>query len=188
MTTQINTKSILKGLRGNVKIAVESIITKGFARTGSSGYSGGYANRTIITHLVVTACAERGILVESGNDAPRGGANGEYVRLVSDKRKNRAIHASISASKAEREARVIAEAARKIAEQDAIETDASRIVELAREINAFDFSNCVTKADRHNVRTADYSRMSREMKARGMADLNADFFKVMNRVANIVNG
>jgi hypothetical protein len=96
-TSQAANTATLAGLRGNVRTAVESIMRTGSARTGSSGFSGGWANKSTWTADTVAACKARGIIVESGNDAPRGGASGEYVRLVADKRKNRSIHQAIAA-------------------------------------------------------------------------------------------
>lgn len=186
MKTVVNTN--LKGLKGNLKIAVESIITNGFARTGSSGYSGGWANKTIITHLVVRECENRGIIVESGNDAPRGGANGEYVRLASDKRKNRSINAAIAARvEASRIAREEREA-RELAAQSLIVSEADRLIDLAREIGVFIEVGQISKRERHELRQAGYRAMSSAMRERGIADVSADFFKVMNRIANIING
>ncbi len=89
----------LKGLNGNVRTSIVTLINSGMVRTGKSGYSKGWANKSVWTAGVIAACNERGIIIESGNDAPNNGANGEYVRLVADKRKNRQIWADMKAEK-----------------------------------------------------------------------------------------
>jgi hypothetical protein len=94
----------INNFRGNVKKSLNSLVLTGIAYTGHSGYSKGWASKSVWTADVVAACKELGIEVESGNDAPKGGANGEFVRLVSDKRKNRKIWADMTAAKLAKEA------------------------------------------------------------------------------------
>jgi hypothetical protein len=185
MTTVINNQ--LKGLKGNVRSAVESILLTGFARTGSSGYSGGWSSKSVWTADTVAACQERGIIVESGNDAPRGGASGEYVRLVADKRKNRSIHTAITARVEAARLEKEEKEARELAAQSLISSEADRLIELARELGVFVEVGSISKAERHELRQAGYRAMSAAMKQRGIADVSADFFKVMNRIANTIN-
>lgn len=82
----------IKSYRGNVRQSLIELASNGATRTGTSGYSKGWSNKSIWTGDVCRACAEIGLVVISGNDAPRGGANGEFVALVADKRKNRLAH------------------------------------------------------------------------------------------------
>lgn len=76
----------------NTMQSVKELITSGFTRTGLSGYSRGWARKSIWTTSVIATCKSIGLHVVSGNDAPRCGANGEYVMLVADKRKNNLLH------------------------------------------------------------------------------------------------
>lgn len=78
--------------RGRGLSALKEIIRTGTARTGSSGYSKGWAHKSIWTSETIAACREIGIAVVNGNDAPRGGASGEYVMLSADRRSNRLLH------------------------------------------------------------------------------------------------
>ena len=89
----------IKNYRGNVKQSLTELTTNGFTRTGKSSFSCGYANKSEWTGAVIVACKELGIEIEFGNDAPRKGANGEFVKLVNDKRKNRKIWAEIKTAK-----------------------------------------------------------------------------------------
>ncbi len=66
----------------NERAALQTIVAGGMARTGSSGYSHGYASKNVYTQAVVSLCRKAGIEVVSGNDAPRGGANGEWVKAA----------------------------------------------------------------------------------------------------------
>lgn len=54
----------------------------GTTQTGRSGYSKGWANKSIWTSEVAAILDSEGISYERGNDAPRGGASGEYVRIT----------------------------------------------------------------------------------------------------------
>jgi len=82
-------------LTRNVRVSIDELYQVGFTRTGKSSYSKGWANKSVWTSDVITACKSLGINYEVGNDAPRGGASGEYVRLMADKRKNRKVWAAI---------------------------------------------------------------------------------------------
>ena len=92
----------IKDYRGNVRKSLNELIATGYTRTGHSGYSNGWASKSIWTGELLSACQELGIMVESGNDAPKGGANGEFVALSSDKRKNKKIWAEIKLAAAAR--------------------------------------------------------------------------------------
>jgi len=89
----------INNFKGNVKNSLVQLTTTGQTRTGQSGYSKGWAHKSVWTSEVIAACKELGIEIESGNDAMRGGANGEFIRLVSDKRKNRKIWESMKIAK-----------------------------------------------------------------------------------------
>jgi hypothetical protein len=80
---------LIKGTRGSVRTSLIELFTTGETTTGTSGYSGGYARKSVWTAETVRQAQAIGLTVESGNNAPRGGASGEYVRLVADRRKNR---------------------------------------------------------------------------------------------------
>ena len=51
-------------------------------RTGHSGYSKGWASKSVWTMKVCMALDSAKIKYVYGNDAPRGGANGEYVQIT----------------------------------------------------------------------------------------------------------
>ena len=89
----------INSYRGNVKKSIIELTTTGYTFTGKSGYSKGWANKSVWTSEVISACKELGIEIESGNDASKGGANGEFVCLVSDKKKNRKIWSEMKAAK-----------------------------------------------------------------------------------------
>lgn len=94
MTTSKKIQQLLKKstARGKAKGSLINIIKSGSDLTGSSGYSKGWANKSIWTSETSAACREIGLAIICGNNAPRGGANGEYVMLVQDRRKNQLIH------------------------------------------------------------------------------------------------
>lgn len=66
------------------KSAIECLNT-GISRTGKSSYSGGYSNKSVWTTTTFGILLDLGIECEFGNDAPRGGANGEFVRITDKK-------------------------------------------------------------------------------------------------------
>lgn len=117
----------LRDLKGNVRASIQQLINYGTTCTGRSGYSKGWASKSVWTADVVKACEELGIVVEAGNDAPKGGANGEYVRLVADKRKNRNIWAAQKAAKAAKEKLAADIAAAKDAQIAFLKDNASRL-------------------------------------------------------------
>lgn len=79
-------------ITGNARQSIQELVRNGTTRTGSSGYSKGWANKSTWTALTVHHAQRLGLVVEQGNDAPRGGANGEFVKLVDDRRKNKLVH------------------------------------------------------------------------------------------------
>lgn len=80
---------------GNRKVhnSFIELLRTGSTQTGSSGYSKGWSHKSIWTADVRSLARSMGLRIESGNNAPRGGASGEYVALVADRRYNRIIHA-----------------------------------------------------------------------------------------------
>lgn len=62
--------------------SLRELIEKGFTRTGRSGCSGGYSTKNVWSNEVLRHALTIGLNVEKDNDAPRGGANGELVRVV----------------------------------------------------------------------------------------------------------
>lgn len=78
--------------------SVRELVNQGITQTGCSGYSKGWKNKSIWTSQTVILAEQLGLVVESFNDAPRGGASGEQVRLVDDKRKNKIIHQLIESN------------------------------------------------------------------------------------------
>lgn len=74
---------------GNARKSLTELLRTGETVTGKSGYSKGYASKSIWTAGVVRIAAKFGLTVESGNNAPKGGAGGEFIKLVTDKRKNK---------------------------------------------------------------------------------------------------
>ena len=80
-----NEKQNVSGLRKkNLRTSVAHLLSDGFTRTGSSGWiSRRGASKEIWTDEISDILSKLGIEHECGNDAPRGGANGEYVKVTS---------------------------------------------------------------------------------------------------------
>ena len=106
MKTQIErlTKLHSSLKKGNVKSAISMLLLTGKARTGESSYSYGRGHKRIWTDVIAYVLRENHISFECGNDAPRGGANGEFVKLTGKVLKD------VLKLKEEREARLKAEA------------------------------------------------------------------------------
>lgn len=113
MKTQIErlTKLNTSLKEGYVKSAIRMLLATGKARTGESGYRAGHAHKHIWTDVVVSVLQNNHISFECGNDAPRGGANGEFVKLTGKVLKD------VLKLKEEREARYEAEAEQRRKEQ-----------------------------------------------------------------------
>lgn len=78
---------------GNARQSTMGIIDSGYSSTGSSGYSKGWSHKSIWTLNAWSSCHDLGLSVSSGNNAPRGGANGEYISLDADRPENALIYA-----------------------------------------------------------------------------------------------
>jgi hypothetical protein len=91
MKTTISTKvsSKLKNYKGKVKNSLQELFIHGTTCTGESGYRKSRAFKDIWTAETIKAAHEIGLTVHSGNSFPRGGAGGEWVKLVEDGRKNK---------------------------------------------------------------------------------------------------
>jgi hypothetical protein len=91
MKTTISTKvsSKLKNYKGKVRQSLTELFTHGTTCTGESGYRKSRAFKDIWTAETIKASHEIGLTVHSGNSFPRGGAGGEWVKLVEDGRKNK---------------------------------------------------------------------------------------------------
>ena len=68
--------------KGNLKTSLQELLTQLITRTGRSGYSKGWANKSVWTIDVTSTLRSAHIKCERGNDAPRGGANGEFVKVT----------------------------------------------------------------------------------------------------------
>lgn len=66
----------------NLQQSLQQILKTGEARTGKYTGTGRYASKSVWTSEVSAYLDKMGIAHECGNDAPRGGANGEYVRVT----------------------------------------------------------------------------------------------------------
>ena len=101
MKTTISTKvsSKLKNYKGKVKQSLLELFTHGTTCTGESGYRKSRAYKDIWTSEVIRAAHEIGLTVHSGNCYPRGGAGGEWVKLVEDGRKNKLAQQCMAAHK-----------------------------------------------------------------------------------------
>jgi hypothetical protein len=91
MKTTISQKvsSKLKNYKGKVKNSLQDLFIHGTTCTGESGYRKSRAYKDIWTAETIKAAHEIGLTVHSGNCYPRGGAGGEWVKLVEDGRKNK---------------------------------------------------------------------------------------------------
>ena len=81
-----NEKQNISGLRkNNIRNSVAALLSDGFTHTGSSGWISVRrgASKEIWTKEISDILTNLGIQHECGNDAPRGGANGEYVKVTS---------------------------------------------------------------------------------------------------------
>jgi len=92
-TLTIKQQQVLGGLSiSKSSLSYKSLIEcleYGSSRTGKSSYSGGYANKSIWTSSVSDLLTKLGITHECCNDAPRGGANGEFVKITDTRFLNR---------------------------------------------------------------------------------------------------
>lgn len=82
----LNEKQNISGLRRQcLRTSVAQLLSDGFTRTGSSGWISVRrgASKEIWTQEISDILNNLGIEHECGNDAPRGGANGEYVKVTS---------------------------------------------------------------------------------------------------------
>ena len=68
--------------RGLVKTSLIELLNTGFTRTGKSGYSKGWASKSVWSNGVCAALSVESINYQYGNDAPRGGACGEFVKIT----------------------------------------------------------------------------------------------------------
>ena len=73
-------KQNVSGIRGNVRKSLENILHYGFATTGKSDRSG----KEIWTRQVADILRKLDIPCMTGNEAPKGGANGEFVLANDD--------------------------------------------------------------------------------------------------------
>lgn len=108
-------------------VAMRDLLDRGIAYTGVSSRRG----KDIWTDRVYNYLTAHGFKCEKGNNAPRGGANGEYVKIVSP-----AFQKEVKARiKAEQEKR-----AKEQAEAQAkAEAHKAHIVELAKAVNIEDY-------------------------------------------------
>ena len=155
------------------------LLNYGVTRTGSSGYSKGYANKSVWTDMVVYVMNQTGIAFEKGNDAPRGGANGEFVRItdknilkrIEKERKNNAIIAQKRREEAEakalEEARIKAEIYEKEKAMFVVDTQF-----LAERSEAY-------KMPKHAKHNALISAMKSLMERNGIERVQ-NFYKLMN--------
>ena len=82
----LNEKQNISGLRRQcLRTSVAQLLSDGFTRTGSSGWISVRrgASKEIWTQEISDILTNLGIEHECGNDAPRGGANGEFVKVTS---------------------------------------------------------------------------------------------------------
>lgn len=119
----------VSGVKRNSKeyAAIREILDKGVATTGYSSKRG----KDVWTDRVYDYLTAHGFKCEKGNNAPRGGANGEYVKITSP------------AFQKEVNARIKAEQERILAAQAEARTKAkahkARITALAKAINIEDY-------------------------------------------------
>jgi len=98
---------------GLVNESRKALLTTSTVRTGKSGYSKGWASKSVWTDGVSLLLTSLNIQHVCGNDAPKGGAKGEYV-TITDKAFLKAQKAHIEAVRiAAEKAKAEAEARRK---------------------------------------------------------------------------
>lgn len=68
--------------RGLVKESLIELLNKGITTTGKSGYSKGWSNKRIWSRDVALQLEIIGVKFEQGNNAPRGGACGEFIKIT----------------------------------------------------------------------------------------------------------
>lgn len=73
-------KQNVSGIRGNVRKSLANILAFGYATTGKSDRSG----KDIWTRQVADVLRKLDIPCKTGNEAPKGGANGEFVVADAD--------------------------------------------------------------------------------------------------------
>lgn len=81
----LNEKQSVSGIRKqNVRSSLEGLLMYGKTTTGSSSWISKRrgASKDVWTDEVSAVLKRLGIAHECGNDAPRGGANGEYVKIT----------------------------------------------------------------------------------------------------------
>lgn len=126
LLSYFNEKQSITGLRGNVRESVKNLLYYGTACTGDSGRrTGGWTYRNVWTDGVHRVLTLLKIPHEYGNNAPRGGASGEYVKITSPaflKRAKEALRVKKEREERERiekEARWLAEIAEEKAKEKA---------------------------------------------------------------------
>lgn len=75
-------QDLIKTTRGNIKTSLIELLKYGKTKTGKSGYSKGWASKSVWTSDVRIILRNAKIQFESGNTAPKGGANGEFIQLT----------------------------------------------------------------------------------------------------------
>ncbi len=119
----------VNGVRRGSKefVAMTELLRRGVATTGFSSKRG----KDVWTDRVYNYLTSHGFKCEKGNDAPRGGANGEYVKIISP------------AFQKEVKSRIKAEQEKRAKEQAKAEAKAeahkAHIAELAKAINIEDY-------------------------------------------------
>jgi hypothetical protein len=141
----LNEKQTVSGLRKRkVRVSIDDLLNRGTTRTGESYYNyGGGATKNIWTNDVHMILDGLGIAHECGNNAPRGGANGEYVKITSP-----AFLKTVKQVQAELRAK--AEADRKVAEEKAARKEKAR-AEHAKRMNELVEKNLDTFMNYHLV-------------------------------------
>lgn len=80
----VNAKYNVSGIKANsnLQYSLQQILKTGEARTGKYTGKGRFSTKSVWTSEVSAYLNRMGIPHCCGNDAPRGGANGEYVRVT----------------------------------------------------------------------------------------------------------
>jgi hypothetical protein len=85
------------------------LITTGYARTGTSGYSKGWAKKSVWTNDTAYILTQLEISHICGNDAPRKGAKGEFIEITDKALLTRIKKVQKEAKLAEEKAKIEAE-------------------------------------------------------------------------------
>lgn len=171
-----------------------SLINAGSIRTGYYQGSGRHTKAVDNTAMVIVYAKKAGLIIETYNDAPRGGVAGNVVKLVDDRRKNKLVWANIAKKQAEKAAAKLEYDNRKSAEaiaakesNQAIIDEAAFLIETAASKGEYldGFFTSSTKLSGPEKSNFYASRMKALLEITGKEKVVTDFWKVFKMIGKL---